>query len=453
MSSSSSSSSSSPSSSSSSSSEDGNGSGARRAGDFEGPSLTRRRANNEIWPGPFVEDLVVQVAIIASRSRRLAAAVELANMFQVCSTWLAVSRSDPLWHRLTNVIWGITHRMQATWREEYIFRHQTARNFRVGMSVHETIHFDPSGVDIPDGLTCRRLTLSETHLACGFADGTVRLFDLATRLHVGTFLPHHRDRFGRFSRAVSGIVITDPRLIFATLDGDINVAIIDGHPQARRAHMGNVVEDGALVDFTGCGRWWVALYAGVPGRAFRIWDGNTEELVYVNTTLTDPEAVMGWHMLTEFTETIGRVRVASPELAVACTSLRCMVLDLRNPEPPLQDQESRRRLIAASLDTNNEAFITVDRRGRAIVRRVDTLEELCRFNTQHGTAMVCMNSGYALLCAAGVIRVWGIEHGQGQHLYSFNDNIGAVNAMVADDRYVAAASSDTRIHLWDFGAQ
>ncbi|KAK5784261.1 hypothetical protein PVK06_038784 [Gossypium arboreum] len=69
--------------------------------------------------------------------------------------------------------------------------------------------------------------------------------------------------------------------------------------------MGNVLDDGALVDFTRCWRWWVGLYASVPGRAFHIWDCNAEELVYLNASLTDPEAMMGWHMLTEFTETIG----------------------------------------------------------------------------------------------------------------------------------------------------
>ncbi|XVE72550.1 hypothetical protein DITRI_Ditri11bG0047500 [Diplodiscus trichospermus] len=444
---------SSSSSTSSSSSEDGNGNGARRGGDFEGPALIRRRANNEIWPGPFVEDLVFRVAIDASRSiGRHAAAAALANVFQVCSTWQAVSRSEPLWHRLTSFIWGRTHRIHNWWREEYVYRHQTAQNFRAGRSFHETLHFDPSDVNIPDGLTCRCLTISDTHLACGFADGTVRLFELETRLHMGTFFPHHGDRFGRFSRAVSGIVIADPRLIFATLDGDIHVAIIDGQPQARRAHMGNVVDDGALVDFTGCRRWWVGLYAGVPGRAVHIWDGNTEELVYVNATLTDPEAVMGWHMLTELTETIGRVRVTGQESAVACTSLRYMVLDLRNPEFPLHDRESRRGLIVTSMDTNNEAFITVDSRGWAVVRRVDTMEEVCRFNTRQRNVMLmgCMNLGYALMCAGGVIRVWEIEHGQ--HLYRLGENVGDVNAMVADDRYVAAASNDTTIHLWDFGA-
>ncbi|XVE78313.1 hypothetical protein DITRI_Ditri13aG0134600 [Diplodiscus trichospermus] len=443
------------SSSSSSSSEDGAGNGARRAGDFEGPALIRRRANNEIWPGPFVEDLAVRVAIDASRSHgRLEAARALVrNVFQVCSTWQAASRSDPLWHRLTTVVWGRTHRTQANWHGEYIYRHRTAQNFHNGRPSHETLHFDRSNVDNPDGLMCRCLTLSDTHLACGFADGTVRLFDLDPLLHVGTFYPHHRDRFGRFSRAVAGIVIADPRLIFATMDGDIYVAVIDGQPHARRAHMGNVVDDGSLVDFTGCGRWWVGLYAGVPGRAFHIWDGNTEELVYVNATLTDPEAVMGWHTLTELTETIGRVRVTSQESAVACTGLRYMVLDLRNPELPLHDEESRRGLIVTSLDTNSEAFITVDRRGRATVRQADTLEELCRFNTEQRNVMGCMNSGYALLCTAGVIRVWWIEQLQGEHLYNLNENVGDVNAMVADDRYVAAAGSDTSIHLWNFRAQ
>ncbi|KAE8671083.1 hypothetical protein F3Y22_tig00111996pilonHSYRG00143 [Hibiscus syriacus] len=325
---------------------------------------------------------------------------------QVCSTWQAVSRSDPLWHRLTSAIWGRTHRLQATWHEEYVYRHQTSQNFRLRRSVHETLHFDPTGVEISDGFICRCLTLSDTHLACSFAD--------------------------------------------ATLDGDINVAIIDGQQQARRAHVGNIV-DGSLVDFTGCGRWWVGLYAGVPGRVIHIWDGNTEDLVYMNTTLTDRESLMGWHMLTELTETIGRVRVTSQESVVACTSNRFMVLDLRNPVFPLHDRESRIGLMVNSLDTNNEANITVDNRGRATVRRANTLEELYRFNTRLGSVMSCTNLVYSLMCAGGVIRVWEIEHGQ--YLYSFAENVGAENAMVGDDQHVAMASSDTRIHLWDFGAQ
>ncbi|KAG4120633.1 hypothetical protein ERO13_D11G156320v2 [Gossypium hirsutum] len=396
----------------SSSSADGNGNGgARRGGDSEGPSLTRRRTNNEIWPGPFLEDLVLQVAIDASRSLgRLAAAAALANVFQVClssssysSFWSMLMRKK----KLCSKVVGGTSQVDRSGSTGNSFSH--TRNIRsmvytssinystltptlaqAATTFHVTLHFDPSDVDLPDELTCRCLTLSDTHLVCGFDDGT------------------HGDRFGRFLRVVSGIVISHPRIIFSTLDGNIHMAIIDGQPLARWAHIGNVLDDGALVDFTRCGRSWVGLYAGVPGHAFHIWDGNTEELVYLNASLTDPEAVMGWHMLTEFTETIGRVRMTSQESAVACTDSSYMILDLIN-----------QRLRVTCFDTNNEAFITVDNRRRAIVRRAGTLEEVCRFHTRHSNAIGCVNLGYALMCSVGVAR---------------------------------SSCRDITIHLWDFGA-
>ncbi|KAK8568920.1 hypothetical protein V6N13_106803 [Hibiscus sabdariffa] len=143
--------------------------------------------------------------------------------------------------------------------------------------------------------------------------------------------------------------------------------------------------------------------------------------------------------------------MTSRETAVACASSRYMIQDLRNQRFPLHDQEHRRGLRVTSFDTNNEAFITVDNSGRATVRRVDTLEEVCRIHTRRSNVMGCMNLGYALMCAGGVVRVWEIE--QGQYLYSMNENIGDVKTMVADDRYVAAVGGDTTIHLWDFGAQ
>ncbi|GAV86754.1 WD40 domain-containing protein [Cephalotus follicularis] len=438
-------------------SDNGNGNGgdygARRGGDFEGPSASRRRAINDIWPEPFLEALATQVAIDASRSiGRLAAAQAVANVFQVCSTWRAVSRSEMLWSRLTRVVWGRTHLMLPTWHEEYIYRHRVARSFRTRRSSHYTLHYDPSDVDDPDGLICRCLTLSDLHLACGFADGTVRLFDLATRLHVSTFRPHHRDdRIGRFSRAVSGIVINDSTLVFATLDGDIHVAVIDGGAQPpRRAHLGDVVNDGALVDFTGCGRFWVGLYAGPPGRAFHVWDSNTEEVVFVDGSLTDPEAVMGWRMLTELTESVGRIRVTSLGFAVACTSSRVMVFDLRNPGLILGEREYPRGLIVTCADVSEEGFIVVDSRGVARVRRVDTFEEVCRFPAR-GASVGCMNSGYAMVCAGGVIRVWEVD--RGEYLYSFRERVGEVNALVANERHVAGCAMDSTIHLWDFGAQ
>lgn len=389
---------------------------------------------------------------------------------QVCSTWRAVSRWDALWHRLTRRIWGRTQLLHDTWRDEFVYWHRTAQNFHTRRSAHGTLAFDD--VDNQDGYTCRCLTISDRHLACGFADGAVRVFDLATHNHVVTLRPHERNRLGQFARAVSGIVINGARLAFATLDGDIHVAIINGGV-IRRAHVGNVVNDGALVDFTGCGsggRWWVGLYAGAPNRAFHIWDSVTEELVYVNGSLTNPESVMGWHLLiNEVTEFVGRVRLVSTiiseegdedhQLAVACTSSRLIVFDLRNPEVILGEEESNGGFIVTSVDVSNDArYIRVDNHGDARVCRVGTLEEVCRFNIYGGggrsgpqrRVMGCMNLGYALMCAGGVIRVWEVEHGR--YLYHFRQRIGEVNAVVANERYVAAASSDRIIHLWDFGA-
>ncbi|KAJ7964701.1 Transcriptional regulator STERILE APETALA [Quillaja saponaria] len=457
-------------SSSSSTTQDGNGgngggspsSSIRRGhdgGDFEGPSSSRPRRNalrNEIWPEPFVEALAAQVATDASLSiGHLAAAPALANVFQVCSTWRAVSRSGPLWQRLTRRIWRRNHLLRDTWQDEYMYWHRTSMNFRTRTSTHSILQFDTSDVgNDPDSLICRCLTLSDIHLASGFADGTVRLFSLVTRLHVSTFRTNRVDLLGRFPRAVSGIILTNYRLVFATLYGDIYVAIINGPPQTRWAHTGDVVTNGTLLDFNGCGRWWVGLFAGVPGRAFHIWDAQTEEPVFVGGTLTDPEAVMGWHMLTDLTEFVGRVRVTSREMAVACTSLRFLAFDLRNPGLVLHEEESRRGLIVTTLDGSNEAYIIVDARGVATVRRVGTFEEICRFTVRGASqrrVMGCMNLGYALMCAGGVIRVWEVEHGE--LLYSFRERVGECNSMVANDSHVAASCSDTTIHLWDFGAQ
>lgn len=194
--------------------------------------------------------------------------------------------------------------------------------------------------------------------------------------------------------------------------------------------------------------------AGVPGRAFHVWNGLTEELVFVGGTLTDPEAVTGWHLLTDLTDFIARVRVPTHDSAVACTSHRVIVLDLTNHGIILGDEEFRRGLIVGSVDASDSAFVAVDARGLASVRRVGTLEEICRFTVRGATQRAilgCMNSGYAIMCAGGVFRVWEVEHGV--HLYSFRERVGEVTAVAADERYVVACSSDTSMHLWDFGAQ
>lgn len=163
---------------------------------------------------------------------------------------------------------------------------------------------------------------------------------------------------------------------------------------------------------------------------------------------------MGWHILTELTEMVGRIRVTTRDTAVACTSLQLMAIDLRNQGIIIRAQPSRRGLIVASFDARNETLVAVDSRGMASVRRADDLEEICRFNVrgdnQRGV-VGCMNGGYALMWIGSVIRVWDIEHGA--CLYSLRERIGNNNAIIADERYVAACSSDATIHLWDFGAQ
>ncbi|KAL1210217.1 Transcriptional regulator STERILE APETALA [Cardamine amara subsp. amara] len=445
---------------SSSSSSDNGDSGAGGSGEvFEAPSPSRpRRGANDVWPEPFLESLAVQVAVNASSSTSLlAAAPALANVFQVCTTWQAVSRSDHLWQLLTRQVWGRTRLMHDTWRDEFLFRHRTARNFRTRTYNYFTLQFDPSDVDEPDSLSCRCLTLSDLYLAAGFADGTVRLFLLNNRLHIKTLRPPLRDRFGRFSRAVSGIVISDSRLTFATMDGDIHVAEIEGGVHTRTAYAGDIVNDGALVDFTGCGRWWVGLFAGVPGRAFHIWDCNSEETTFIGGTLTDPEAVMGWHTLTELTTSLGRLRISGGETAVACTRWKIMVIDLRNQGVIIgEDEEQRRGLIVTGFDSNDVAYVRIDGRGNASVRRVNTQETVCEFRVSGAAqrrVMGCVNRLHALMCAGGIMRVWEVE--RGEYLYSIRERVGELDAIVADDRHVAVASTSTAqstIHLWDFGA-
>ncbi|KAI3753465.1 hypothetical protein L2E82_25518 [Cichorium intybus] len=434
---------------SSSSSLDGGDGGNGGGGEFEGPSHSRQRFNHAVWPEPFLEALATQIAIDAALSfGRLAAAPALFNLFQVCRTWRTVSQSDLLWQNLTRRIWHRNHLLHPSWHEEYIYRHRTARNFRLRRSIYTTLHFPPNDNNNNEALSCHRLALSDYHLAAGFSDGSVRLFHLPTRLHLSTFHPHQRNHLGPFSRAVCGIFFSDNRLIFASLDGDIHVASINVPGATRRAHLGDVVTDGVLVDFAGCNQWWVGLYAGVPNRAFHVRNGNTEELVFIGGTLTDPEAVIGWHLLTDLTEHVGRIRIASDDLAVGFTSSKVIVFDLRN-QMILGEEDFMRRINVGAADAYDKALVFVNSRGVANVRQVGTLEEICRFMAR-GALLGCMNGGYSLISTGSGIRVWELDHGE--YLYIFRERIGDTTAMVADERYVAACSSDNTIHLWDFGA-
>ncbi|PQQ20760.1 transcriptional regulator STERILE APETALA [Prunus yedoensis var. nudiflora] len=137
---------------------------------------------------------------------------------------------------------------------------------------------------------------------------------------------------------------------------------------------------------------------------------------------------------------------------------------LRSDEPGvvLGEEEYRngREIIVTSVDVSSAAYVIAERRRGlarlarlARVRLVDTMEEVCRFNVRGAAemgAMGCMNEGYSLMCTDGVVSVWEVE--RGAYLYRFRERIGDVNAMVCDERHVAACSSDTTLHLWDFGA-
>ena len=396
---------------------------------------------------------------------------------QVCSTWRTLSRSDHLWRRLTRSIWRRPNRLCDTWHEEFIYWHRTARNFSLGRYSYAIPHFDPSvppgggGGDHHQTLLCRCLALADRHLACGFADGTVRLFDVETRAHVSTFRSNHGPWFGPFSRAVSGIVISNNTLTFARLDGDVYVALINmPNDPPGRAIVGEVVNNGVLVEFAGNNLWWVGLFAGLPGQAFKIWDARNEQLIFEGGSLTDPETVMGWHMLTELAEPVGRVRVTERDYVVACTSSRLVCFNLRNPEVLLWDVGSATGFVVSSLDallphvgpatgfvvSSLDAFVVVERNGVGTVRRASTFERLSRFRLRAawvGGLLACINLGYVLTYSGvgGRLRVWGIEQPVGQLCCTLEVRVGEGNAMVANERHVAISSNDTSIHLLDFG--
>ncbi|TKY57466.1 Transcriptional regulator STERILE APETALA [Spatholobus suberectus] len=451
------------------------GPSTRRAGQFEGPSSSRQRAMYEVLPEPFLEALATQVAVDAANyNGRVAAASALATLFQVCSTWREVSRSDLLWERLTRRIWRRTYRLRATWQLEFIYWHRTARNFATGRHSFFMPQFDPSE---QQGLMCRCLTLSDTHLACGFVDGTVRLFDLETRAHVSTYLSQHGELLGPFSHSVSGIVIINSVIIFARLDGDVYVDSINNGPgpsHARRAVVGDVVNNGVLVGLAGIGLsdtgrgqrgvrvrgWWVGLFAGIAGQAFQIWDAYSWERVFLGGSLTDAEAVNGWHMLTELMPPVGRVRVTEREFVVACTATRLVCFNLRSPEVLLRDVGPATQFVVSSLDASPEAFVVVETSGVCTVRRASTYERLSRFRLRRASwlrgLLGCMNLGYVLTYSpapAPPLRVWDIEPRPEPLCVTLAVRGGDGNSMVASERHVAISRDDNSIDLLDFGVQ
>ncbi|KAL2316598.1 hypothetical protein Fmac_030474 [Flemingia macrophylla] len=418
---------------------------------------------NEVLPEPILEALATQVAVDAALyNGRLAAAPALAILFQVCSTWREVSHSDLLWQRLTRRIWRRSYLMRTTWHHEFIYWHRTARNFETGNPTSNVPLFDPS--EQRRGMICRSMAISERHLACGFVDGTVRLFDLETSAHVSTYVSAYGNIMGAFSLSVLGIAMVNSVIAFARIDGNVYVDFINGPGpiNARRAVIGDVVNNGVLVGFAGTARWWVGLYAGNPGQAFHIWDARSEEPVFVGGTLTDPESVMGWHMLSELVEPVGRVRVVDREFVVACTGSKLVCFNFRNPEVLLFDLEPATGFVVASLDSCQEKFVVVERNGVGTVRRAGSFERLSRFRLRGSVRGLCgcMNTGYVLTYSSGpgpgpgpLLRVFHIEPAVGRLCVTLGVGAEEANSMVANERHVAISGHAGFINLLDFGVQ
>ncbi|KAH7660588.1 Quinoprotein alcohol dehydrogenase-like protein [Dioscorea alata] len=375
------------------------------------------------------------------------------NWMQVCSTWRAVSRSELLWREVSHLVFNRHRPLRPSWHEEFVRLHRTARNFRLRRNAHH--HVLP-----PSSEPCTRLAVSDDRLAAGFLDGSVALFDLPTCQLLITYPPNlTRERLGRFSQSISGVILLLGRLVFASQDGDVHVADALDPPSwpARRSHVGSLMEDGTLVDFSGDNTRWVGLYAGVPGRSFRIWNSENEQVLFVGGSLTDPDSVAGWHLLTDLAgPSLGRARVGQPgTVMVACTGWRLQAFD--DSGDVLNEAGFGREAVVDCVDACEGSVVVVDVRGTARVRQARTLEELCRFNTvrrrdaaQPAAVTGCMNWGYVLLCFGdGVIRVW--DAATGEFLYRFRERIGEAGVVVASYRHVAAWSRGTGLHLWDFG--
>ncbi|GLJ23764.1 hypothetical protein SUGI_0450800 [Cryptomeria japonica] len=441
-----------------------------------------------VWPEPFVEAVARKVALAAAQGGgALAAAPALVTVFQVCSTWRTISHSEILWEALVQDVWewdtSQTTRRPQSWRDEYIRLHSTASNFRHNRAKYTLIEYEVSSDSSGNGAgaVCRCLTLSPEYLAVGFFDGAVRIFSLTSKECVNTMKPPHENRLGPLSRAISGIVINDDRVVFASFDGNVFVGeVLTG--LVRRAHVGNVVNDGTLVDFTGSEKFWVGLYAGIPGHACHIWDAVTEQLVFNAGDITDSEALRGWRLLTEQAERIGRVRVNRDGILLTATRFKVTVFDLESYGVSFRREEiamdEQQQLIVESVDANNDWFLTASDDGAARIRRITDFEDSWAFsfaeaaatdaNSANSTTSTsrsssgntnsdrrnrvrvfgALNTRQAFLCIEGSVHAWDAK--SGMRLYRLDEWMGEVFDLVADDEHVAGCAIDTGIHLWSF---
>ncbi|GLJ23772.1 hypothetical protein SUGI_0451080 [Cryptomeria japonica] len=428
-------------------------------------SLRTRSQADSIWPQPFVEALAREVALAAvNGGGSLAAVTAVVSVFQVCSTWRTISHSEILWEALTRHVWDRTQARTQSWRDEYIRLHLTASNFRHNRATYTSIEYEVSSDSDSNGAgaACRCLALSPEYLAVDFFDGALRVFSLEGKECVCTMKPNHENRLGPLSRAVAGIVMYGNTVVFASFDGNVFVGnVLTGH--FRCASLGNVVNDGTLVDFTGCGRFWVGLCAGSPGHAYHIWDAATEQLVLNDGDITDLEALRGWRLLTEQGGRIGRVGINSNGILLTATKMKLAAFDLETYGVSFSREQTAvvgQELIVESVEANNDRFLTASNNGAARIRRITDFEDVCSFSfdtaagdnngNNHGERKVLgtLNAWQAFLCIDGVVHAWDAH--SGLRLHRLNEHMGQVFDLVADDGHVAGCAIDSGVHLWSF---
>ncbi|MCO5586512.1 hypothetical protein L7F22_040452 [Adiantum nelumboides] len=382
---------------------------------------------------------------------------------KVCSSWRAVFYSESLWRNLCISVWKLESSHGAlSWQETYRRLHRTASNFANGRAEHCLVEYEEHSSDSDDGsgggFACRRLALSSEYVAGGFSDGALRIFSLASRECICTLEPFHESIIGPHSTNIAGITLAsnDGAVAFASMYGSVFVGDIGAAEAAscRRVQVGDYVNDGILVDFTGSSSRWVGLYAGARGRALHVWDAYTEELLHIGGDMTDGDAYAGWSLLVDNADHIGRVRISEDRLAVVATRSKLCVLDMETLSTVFSMGMTRSsQAVCSSLAVHEDRILLVVANGMARVWGSMSMQETARFRVGRGGA-VCgaMNAWHALVCNNGMIDVWDYYPSASLcYRLAQEERLVEVNDLVANNQCVAACCNrDRGIHLWDF---
>ncbi|KAH7436759.1 hypothetical protein KP509_05G035100 [Ceratopteris richardii] len=412
-----------------------------------------------------LEQCLERVALLlASRAAQasgspLSAAAALAQFFQVCRSWRAVSYSQSLWRRLCLSIWNRDAQLrESSWHQTFITLHRTAVNFSTGSAERYLLDSDSLANHNDATASCRRLAISSDHLAGGFSDGSLCVFSLDSKDCVCSFQTFHESVIGTHSRTIIGIILPDDEetVTFACMDGSVFKADIAPGAPCRRVLMGNYVEDGILADFSGNASKWAGLYAGVRGRALRVWDAYSEELVYVGGCMTDADAYAGWTMLVDNADNIGRVKVTRDRLLVVATRSKLCVMDMEALTILLDISLSRSlQVIPASLALQDKYMLLVSGSGVVRILGTESAQEVASFSLgmhiRGSTVFGAMNSWHLMVNSRDILHVWDFP--SIRRPYRLATGLTDVTDLVCNDNNIAIAcgsGEEQGIHIWDF---